>query len=216
MEACLQSIPLDRCSYQLFSTWKNAAMQRWWLWIGPNSIDRVITAIALWWPPFPLIYTVSIHQFFSLLAGLQSQRKWGFCCAAFYTTLELNFLPKTFLLNTLSKYLIDQQSATFTNKYYIRMRMNWVCGGFRHLIGFFWSAEYQFFIVIILHIAPIEPIYIDLTDHSGHLFIKSSIFINQQRLKTCLTVRSFCPSHLWNYSLLIHWWKLSRLCKNVC
>lgn len=140
-----------------------------------------LTAIALWWPPFPLIYTVSIHQFFSLLAGLQSQRKWAFCWAAFYTTLDLNFLSKTFLLNTLSKYLIDQQSATFTNKYYIRMRINSVCGGFRHLMGFFWSAESQFFIVIILHIAPIEPIYID---HSGHLFIKSSIFISQQHLKT--------------------------------
>lgn len=169
-------------------------------------------------PPFPLIYTVNIHQFFSLLAGLQSQRKWGFCCAAFLYTLELNFLPKTFLLNTLSEYLIDQQSATFTNKYYIRMRMNWVCGGFWHLIGLFWSAEYQFFTVIILHIAPIEPIYIDVTDHSGHLFIKSSIFINQQHLKTSY-FKSFCPTYLWNYSLLIHFWacwKLSRLCKNVC
>lgn len=74
----------------------------------------------------------------------------------------------------------------------IRMRMKWVCGGSRLLIGIFWSAEYSLFNVIILHNASIEPIYIDLTDHSGHLFRKSSFFfINQPRLKTNLAPPRF-------------------------
>lgn len=37
---------------------------------------------------------------------------------SFFCNTWLEILPKTFLLNIISKHLIDQQSATFTNKYY--------------------------------------------------------------------------------------------------
>lgn len=120
VDACLWSIPSDRLSYHPFSTWKKCShtaminlnlSQFYW------QSDH--TAIALWRPPPFLSFTLwaYISVLLYLLAGLQSQKKRGFSCPAFFATLELNFLPKTFLLNTISKYLIDQQSATFTNKY---------------------------------------------------------------------------------------------------
>lgn len=125
MEACSRSISSRSRSYSPFSTWNEcrcATMMA--LSLSQLYWQSDHAAVALCRPAFPShLQREHTSVFFSLLAGLLSQRKWGFSRPAFFSffflaTFELKFLPKTFLLNIISKHLIDQQSATFTNKYY--------------------------------------------------------------------------------------------------